>query len=420
MDYKRAIEFIESVSWKGSVPGLERIRELCELLGHPERKVKFIHVAGTNGKGSVSAIVASVLNAAGYKTGLFTSPHLIEYTERFAVNGKNITKKAFCEAAAAVNAQSSKMADAPTEFEILTAMAFVYFASQRCDVAVLECGMGGRLDATNVIESPLLSVITNIALDHTFVLGSTELEIAREKAGIIKDAPLVAGAVSSDVEKYLKGVCKKKYAPYHASPEADIDNVELSSDGISFDFKDKRMILPLVGEYQRINLRTALTAIEVLSSAGYEISVDDIACGVASVRWIGRFERLSRDPLVIFDGAHNPDGASFAVATYKELFGDVKAAVVTGVMADKDYEKIADIISSVAISVFAVSPDNPRALPASELAAVYSRRKVPSVGYPTVTDGVKAALRYAKKNGCPVLCVGSLYMYSQIVSALKK
>ena len=178
MNYEQSIEFIESVSWKGSVPGLERISELCRLLGSPEKKVEFVHVAGTNVKGSVSAIVSSVLYAAGYMTGLYTSPHLVDYTERFKIDGEDISKEDFCAAADAVKERASKMADAPTEFEILTAMAFVYFASRECDVAVLECGMGGRLDATNVIPSPAVSVITNIALDHTATLGDTELNLS--------------------------------------------------------------------------------------------------------------------------------------------------------------------------------------------------------------------------------------------------
>ncbi len=419
MNYKEAIGFIESVSWKGSVPGLERVGELCERMGHPERKVKFVHVAGTNGKGSVSAIVSSVLKEAGYKTGLFTSPHLIDYTERFAVNGKNITKADFCRAAEAVKNAAEGMADAPTEFEILTAMAFYYFAEAECDVAVLECGMGGRLDATNVIESPLVSVITNIALDHTGVLGKTEGDIAHEKAGIVKSAPLVLGKVSADAENVIKGACIKNNVPVLDYTLADVSDDRIAADGLHFRYSGRDAVLPLCGEYQKINIRTALETVSVLRDRGFDISEDDIIRGVSSVHWIGRFEKLSSDPTVIYDGAHNPDGAAFTAATYKQLYGRKMAVIVTGVMADKDYIGIARLLAPVAKCVFTVAPDNSRALPADRLAEVYRSLGVKATPCASVEEAVRLAADRANSESRPVLCVGSLYMYGDIVSALK-
>lgn len=418
MNYKESIEFIEAVSWKGSVPGLERIGELCHLLGDPQNKLKFVHIAGTNGKGSVSAIVSSVLSKAGYRTGLFTSPHLVDYTERIKIDGRDITRRAFSVACAKVKRQAVKMTDAPTEFELLTAAALVCFSEADCDVAVLECGMGGRLDATNVIPSPLVSVVTNIALDHTAILGDTEAKIAYEKAGIIKCSPVVLGAASREAERVIDDKCKKCCVPLVRSHSAGIKNERLTKRGLSFDYLGQRMTLPLCGEYQKINLRTALSAIDELVKQGFDISPDDISRGVSAVRWKGRFEFLSRRPAVIFDGAHNPDGARHTAETFRELFPRERAILVTGVMADKDYLAIAKTFSSVVQSVYTVSPDNARALSAEEYAKVYSSLGVESHPCASVVDAMSSALG-ASHGKIPVLCTGSLYMYAQIIEALK-
>ena len=308
------------------------------------------------------------------------------------------------------------MADAPTEFEILTAMAFVYFASQKCDVAVLECGMGGRLDATNVINSPALSVITNVALDHTATLGGTELLIAREKAGIIKDAPVVLGKTSAEVEKYIKDVCKKRGVRCAGYKSAKVTRDVITEKGISFKYNGRVMTLPLCGDYQRINLCTALASIEELKRMGFEISDDAVEKGISSVKWIGRFERLSDKPLIYFDGAHNPDGAEYAVKTFEELFPGRRAAVVTGVMADKDYWTVASIISRIASVVYCVRPDNPRALDPQSLADVYRSFGVAAHSAKSVEAGVKLA----SDTGMIVFCTGSLYMYGDVKSAVGK
>ena len=417
MNYEESLAFIGSVYWKGSVPGLERISELCRLLGSPEKKVRFVHVAGTNGKGSVSAIISSVLTASGYKTGLYTSPHLIDYTERFKIDGEDIGKDDFCRVAEIVKAQAEKMSDAPTEFEILTAMAFVYFAARGCDVAVLECGMGGRLDATNVIGTPVLSVITNVALDHTATLGDTELLIAREKAGIIKDAPVVLGKTSADVEKYIKDVCRNHGVRCAGYKSAKIGCDKVTENGVSFKYAGHPMTLPLCGDYQRINLRTALASIEELKRTGFEISDDAVEKGISSVKWIGRFERLSDKPLIYFDGAHNPDGARYAVKTFEKLFPARRAVVVTGVMADKDYRSVASVISRIASVVYCVKPDNPRALDPASLADVYRSFGVEAHAAESVDEGVRLALEAA--GNCVVLCTGSLYMYGEIKRAVE-
>jgi len=420
MNYTEAVEYIESVSWKGSVPGLERISELCGLLGNPEKKVKFVHIAGTNGKGSVSAIVSSVLSAAGYKTGLFTSPHLIDYCERIKIDGKDITHDDFASVVESVREKAIHMVDAPTEFELLTAVAFVYFAKTGCDVAVLECGMGGRLDSTNIIPSPLVSVITNIALDHTSILGDNEIKIAHEKAGIIKESPVVLGALSPNVEKYLIDKCKKDGLKYGLFRDVELENEVLTTDGLRFVYKGNEMLLPLCGEYQKTNLRTAISTIELLRSIGYNITDSSVILGVSKVHWIGRFERICTEPIVIFDGAHNPDGAKYTAETFKALYPNKKAVLVTGVMADKDYRSIAQILSQVASEVFTVKPDNLRALSSSDLADVYSDCGILSHPCSSIYSALKSAFLISLEMNTPILCTGSLYMYAEVLSSVQK
>ncbi len=420
MKYKEALSFIESVSWKGSRPGLSRITELCRLLGDPQDKLRFIHVAGTNGKGSVCAMLSSILTSSGYKTGLFTSPHLIEYTERFKLNGEDISKRTFSAVAETVREQARKMDDAPTEFEILTAMAFVYFTKAGADVVILECGMGGRLDATNVIASPLVSVITNIALDHTSVLGDTELKIAREKAGIVKSSPLVIGEVSQSVGSYFESLSSERKIPLLKGRDADVSFDPVTSSGISFEYGGKRMTVPLCGEYQRNNIKTVLASVKALKERGLVISDGAVSCGLMRVRWQGRFEFLHIDPDFIYDGSHNPDGARETADTFRSIYKDKTAVLLTGVMADKDYVSIARILSGISHVVFTFAPSNSRALSPIELANVYSSYGAEAYPSHSVKDAVFAALDKAWIERLPVLCAGSLYSYSEVSDAVKK
>ncbi|MBQ7715837.1 MAG: bifunctional folylpolyglutamate synthase/dihydrofolate synthase [Clostridia bacterium] len=420
MKYKEAVDFIESVSWKGSVPGLSRITELCRLLGDPQDKLRFIHVAGTNGKGSVCAMLSSILASSGYKTGLFTSPHLIDYTERFKLDGADISKRTFSRIAEIVKEKAQIMEDAPTEFEILTAMAFVYFSKAGADIVVLECGMGGRLDATNVIPSPLVSVITNIALDHTGVLGDTELKIAREKAGIVKSAPVVIGRMTGEVENYYEGFAEKRGVMLLKGNETDVKFGSLTSGGIPFEYGGKWMNTPLCGSYQFDNIKTAIAVVNVLCEEGYDITAENVAEGMRRVSWQGRFEFLHRDPDFIYDGSHNPDGAQMTVDTFKNVYKNKKAVLLTGVMADKDYESIAQILSGISHVVYTFAPPNARALSDAELATVYSSFGAETHSAKSVKGAVFAAFDKARSEDLPVLCAGSLYSYSEVSCAAAK
>lgn len=422
MNYTEAIEYIHSVNWTFCKPGLERVSELCYALGDPQDKLKYIHVAGTNGKGSFCAMTDSILRKAGYKVGLFTSPYIVEFNERMRINGENISNEELCELVEYIKPIADKMQDKPTEFELITALAFLYFARHNCDVVVLECGLGGRLDATNIIKTPILSVITGIALDHTSILGDTVEKIAAEKAGIIKkDTPALwcgrdesAGRVISDRAKVIG-------APILTVDRSTLKINEMTLNGTSFDYGERRgMTLSLLGTYQPENATNVLTAIDTLNSLGYKIDGKAIYDGLKAVRWQARFEVINKAPLVIADGGHNPEGIDSAVRSIEKYFGDGKVGIVTGVMADKDYNYMADRIASVADKVFCLTPDNPRALDAESYAKVFSSLGVDSLTCTSVDDAVKNALDWARENDKPIVSLGSLYMYCEVAEAVKK
>lgn len=421
MNYTEAIEYIHSVNWTFCNPGLERVSELCRALGNPQDKLKFIHVAGTNGKGSFCAMLDSVLRAEGYRVGLFTSPYILEFGERMRVDGENISESELCELVELVKPIADRMEDKPTEFEIITALAFLHFANKGCDYVVLECGLGGRLDATNIIKTPLLSVITGIALDHTAILGDTHEKIAAEKAGIIKSGTEVLWCGSHEgAYNVIKAQAQKLNAPITRVDRSSLRIREASLDGTVFDFKDRQnLTLSLLGSYQPLNATNVLTAIDILRAKGIAISDGAIRRGLVSTVWHARFEVICKDPLIIADGGHNPEGVDGAIESVKRYFPTDKVGLVTGVMADKDYRYMAKRMAEVASDVFCLTPDNPRALPAEDYARVFSSLGLNAVACDSVEDAVSSALTWARKTKRPVICLGSLYMYGEIVKALE-
>ena len=422
MNYSEAIEYIHSVNWTFCKPGLERVQELCRALGNPQDKLKYIHVAGTNGKGSFCAMTDSILRRAGYKVGLFTSPYIVEFNERMRIDGENISNEELCELVEIIKPYADKMADKPTEFELITALAFLYFARNNCDIVVLECGLGGRLDATNVIKDPVLSVITGIALDHTSILGNTVEEIAGEKAGIIKGGvPVLWCGSDAGADRVISAKAKEVGAPMARVDRSTLEIKEMTLDGTTFDFGVKRDIsLSLLGTYQPLNATNVLSAIDILNESGFNIDDAAIHVGMRAVRWPARFEIISRDPLIIADGGHNPEGIDSAVSSIKKYFGEDKVAIITGVMADKDYRYMAARISSVAKKAFCLTPDNPRALSAKEYAKVFDSLGVEAVACDSVEDAVNNAVVWAKENNASIVSLGSLYMYCEVAAAIKK
>ncbi len=421
MTYTEAVQYIHSVTWKGSVPGLSRITELCESIGNPQDSLSFVHIAGTNGKGSFCSMLSSVLTEAGYTVGLFTSPFVKEFNERFQVNGKNISDDELAEVTAFVKPYADKMLDSPTEFELITAIAFEYFKRKKCDIVVLEVGMGGRLDSTNIIKTPVLSVITEISLDHTSFLGSTVEAIAREKSGIIKKGipvlfsgtdEVASKTVSDEAEKHLSSCSLVDYSTLCVK-KSDIH-------GSTFDFngsKDYR--ISLAGEYQPRNAAAVISAVEILRNSGFEISDFALRSGLEKTKWHARFELLHESPVIIYDGGHNPDGVKVTFKSAKLYFHE-KPILLTGIMADKNYKEVADIASEYAYRVYTVKPNVPRALDAQSYADVYSERGVPAFATDSVEQGVNAAVAAASAEHRPLLIFGSLYMYADVSAAVEK
>ncbi|MBO7304957.1 MAG: bifunctional folylpolyglutamate synthase/dihydrofolate synthase [Clostridia bacterium] len=422
MNYQEALEYIHGVNWTFCKPGLERISELCRGLGNPEKKLKFVHVAGTNGKGSFCSMLESVLRAAGYKTGLYTSPFVKVFGERMRVMGENISDGVLADITARVRPVADAMADKPTEFELITAIAFEYFYESGCDVVVLEAGMGGRLDSTNVIESPLLSVITGIALDHTDYLGNTVEKIAHEKAGIIKPGyPVFYGGEDDTARGVIKKRAAELNSSYYDVDYGNIANSSFSLLGTTFDYKGhKNVKINLLGEYQSRNATAVIRATEILREGGLNISESALYQGLEAARWPARFEIIRHDPMVIFDGAHNPQGISSAAQSIKRYFGNRRVLILSGVLRDKDYEFIAGKLAEVAKSAFTITPDSPRALAAEDYARTLISHGVPATPYPSIKEALCAAIKAAKESGDALICLGSLYTYCDVTDSLDK
>ncbi len=422
MTYQETLDYIHSVTWKGSRPGLVRITELLERLVNPQNTLRFVHIAGTNGKGSNSAMLESVLRAAGYRTGLFVSPYIKHFNERICVSGKPISNEDLAAATAAVRPHADAMADAPTEFELITAIGLVHFAKVGCELVVLETGMGGRLDSTNIIRDPLATVITGIAMDHTAFLGDTPAKIAAEKAGIIKEGrPVIWGGHDAEARAVIEAHAAAHHAPFRAAEDTPITVREMTLDGTVCDYGMHRDIrIPLLGTYQPQNLATVLSTLDALRDAGLAISDEAIRTGLATVRWRGRFEKLCEQPLIFSDGAHNPEGIAAAAAGIHHYFPNKKVALLSGVMADKDYTDMVATLAPVCCRAFTLTPDNPRSLPAAEYAAVFARAGIEANGYDTVEEAVRAAVAYARETDTPLFSLGSLYMYAEVTAVLEK
>lgn len=444
MTYQETLAYIHSVNWCFCKPGLSRVTALCHALGDPQAKLRFIHVAGTNGKGSTCAMLASVLQAAGYRVGLFTSPFILRFNERMQVDGVPISDQELIDITAQVKPLADRMPaeDRPTEFELITAVALLWFLHRQCDVVVFEVGMGGRLDATNLLEADqvLASVITGIAMDHTAYLGDTPEKIAAEKAGIIKSGvPVIFGGTHTPVGQshpegavvvdpvscgnVIRQQAERMGAPYIPVDIRRLSHVRSDLYGCDFHFGAlTNLHIPLAGLYQPYNAATALTVLEVLRTRGLMLSEEAIRMGLASVSWPGRFEILCRDPLVISDGGHNPEGIDAAVASIQAYFGHARINLLTGVMADKDYTHMVERLKDIAARVFAVCPNDGhgRALQASRFADVFVQAGIPAHGYETVATALHAAMEDARATQTPLLCIGSLYMYGELRDALQK
>ena len=416
MNETEALEYLKQASVRGSRLGLARVAELTERLGRPQDAVPAIHIAGTNGKGSVGAMLAAVLRAAGYRTGHFATPALRSPSDCFQIGGIPVPPSVFAAAVTEVRDCAEQMADPPTEFELTAAAAFVIFRQQRCAVSVIECCMGGDTDCTNVIKEPLLSVITNVQLEHCAFLGSTLAEIAGHKAGIIKqNCPALTGCTEPEALDVIAAYAEKMSAPLFF-PD-DVPAVTAMSpegtDCLSRDFGALR--LGLAGLYQPVNAALVLRAVQLLRRQGIRISGAAVREGLRVCRWPARMELLRQKPYVLFDGAHNPDGMKQACGSFARFFGETKQlSFVIGVMADKDYTQYPAMLRPFAAQIFTVMPDHPRALPAERLAAVFAENGLPVRACASVSEAVRCALQ----SGNTVVGLGSLYLYREFCDAL--
>ncbi len=419
MNVNEAIEYIHSVFWKGSIPGLSRTQELLRKMGNPEKKLKFVHIAGTNGKGSTASMTASILQQAGYKVGLYTSPYIYRFHERMQVNGVEISDEDLVAVTEYVKPLAQSMAESPTEFELVCAIAFEYFLRQNCDIVVLEVGMGGALDATNVIECPEVAVITNIGLDHTDFLGNTVEEIAATKAGIFKEggnAVIYRG--SESVEKVFEDICAERNVKLK---KADFDGLQLHSHGLEgqvFDCGERKNLqLPLLGVHQLKNAAVVLSIIDTLIEKGWNITEQHIRDGLKFARWPGRFDIVGHDPLFIIDGGHNPQCIEALVVNIQDYLKDRKVIALTGVLADKDYADMYKPVMPLVQEFVCITPPNPRRLVAEELASHLQGVGAKATACDSIEEGVRTARQLAGKDGV-VLCFGSLYTIGSIKEAL--
>lgn len=464
------IAYINTPRWQASRLGLERIRELLDRLGRPQDRLKFVHVAGTNGKGSICTYLASILQAAGYRTGMFTSPYIERFEERIRVDGGMIGSDDLRDVTLAVREHAEAMAeetgDHPTEFELMTAVALEHFARSGCDIVVLEVGLGGRLDSTNVIDAPEACVISRIGLDHTALLGNTLAAIAEEKAGIIKEgSPVVSWPQDPEAMAVVEHVAAEHGCELRVPDFARLDEGTLNWEGVSsavpcrdnadferaaasteangslsaspvvrrFSYKgfdDLRTLL--ISSYQPQNSAVALEAVEALRERGWGISDDAVRAGVAAARWPGRFEIVeggaSPDGFAIMiDGGHNPQGAQALAESLSEVFPGRKPVFVIGVLEDKDYPEMLEAVLPLGSSFVCVAPDSPRALPAHKLARAIRWTGQDLLGCsacvnPIVARDFEDAIRRARELAGPdgMICAfGSLYSVAAIKSAVR-
>lgn len=426
MKYEQAMAYIEEIKQYGIVPGLEASRELCRRLGDPQEDLQFIHIAGTNGKGSVLAYVSTVLTAAGYKTGRYISPVLRDYRERIQVNGRMITKKAVGELMGQIKEAADQMAgdgfSQPTVFEIETAMAFLYFKQQACPIVVLETGMGGLLDATNIIRNTLAAVFTSIGMDHMNQLGKTLPEIAFQKAGIIKEGCHVISALQApEAMQTLRREAGKKACAFTVADAGSVQKVRYGMTKQRFHYGDLHNLeITLAGQYQIENCVTAIETLKALGDKGFPVPEEKLRAGLKETKWDGRFTVIGKNPLFVIDGAHNEDAAKKLADSIRFYFTNRRIIYIIGVLKDKEYEKILAQTYAYADQIITLTPpDSGRALSAYEL-ALAAREYHPRVtAAGSVEEAVEIARLLAGREDV-ILAFGSLSFLGRLMDVEEK
>ncbi|MGE5329664.1 MAG: bifunctional folylpolyglutamate synthase/dihydrofolate synthase [Deltaproteobacteria bacterium] len=419
MQKGKGFEQIEKTAKFGIDLSLDRISVLMNYLDNPQDKLKYVHVAGTNGKGSTCALLQSILTDAGYKTGKFISPHLECFNERISINGVLISDDELKKLSSGILEKTEKMVrdgfEHPTQFEIICAMAFFYFYQQKCDIVVLEVGLGGRLDATNIIKNPLVSVITTIAYDHTDRLGNTLGQIAGEKAGIIKGGGCVVSAPQeSEALKVIENRCKEEHCKLAMADMNLLKFKYLNQEFQVFDFEGyKSLALGLMGEHQLKNAATAIKAVDELRGKGFVISDENIYEGVKNAINPGRFEVLGKSPEVVIDGAHNINGITALKDALTSYYSGKRIILVMAVLSVKDYEEMVGILAPLADICIASEPVSENALPAEKLADCFKRNGKECLIEKNIPQVLNLALEQAGENDVICLC-GSLYFIGHV------
>lgn len=415
MNMSDVINLVNTNRGTGNKENLFRMRLLMKKIGDPQRTLKFIHVAGTNGKGSTSAFLSSILNEAAIKTGVFTSPHLEIINERIQIDKQNISDEDFIEITEKVAPYVEEVEEETGErlysFEILTAAALLYFAQKDCSLVILEAGIGGRLDATNIIDTPEVAIITSIGYDHMKLLGGTKEQIASEKAGIIKDkGTVICPVMSQEISQIIQSIVTEKRATLKEINQTDITQMVLTDSYSRFNYKELNdLTIHLLGKHQVMNASLAVEAVLELKLKGYKLDYDQIRKGLFKALWPGRMEKISLEPNVIIDGAHNPEGVDMLKENVAQLFPTDQLVFVVGMMKDKAYMEMIEKILPLAKKVFTVSPDPYRGFNAKETAELIEERGYSSEAFDSV-ETIINELKTEKHQKETIIVFGSLYL----------
>ncbi len=426
MKYQEALDYIESLKGLGIHPGLGSIQELCRRLGNPQDDLRFVHVAGTNGKGSTLAYISSILQCAGYRVGRYSSPAVFDYRERMQVNGRIITRKDLGTwmdmVKQACDAMQAEGLAHPTPFEVETALAFLYFKEKQCDIVVLEVGMGGAMDATNLIKTTEVAVLTSISMDHMGFLGKTLSEIAKQKAGILKPGCIaVTGNREAEVLQVIRGKAEELGCRLRQVDYEQCKQVKYGLKKQSFTYGGyKQLEITLAGKWQVDNAMLAVEAIEALKEQGYEISEQALRKGLLECQWPGRFFVAGNRPLFLVDGAHNEDAAKRLAETIEFYFTNKRIIYIMGILKDKEYEKIIDLTHHLADQIITVTtPENPRALPAYELAQAVSKVHPQVTAVDSLEEAVEVSYLLADKDDV-IIAFGSLSYLGRLIGIVEK
>ncbi len=426
MKYAEAVEYIESLNQYGIVPGLGNIKNLCEKLGNPQTQLQFVHIAGTNGKGSVLAYISTILKAAGYKVGRYVSPTIFEYRERIQINNRPITQKAVCQLVEKMQVICQELVEEgkphPTPFEVETAMAFAYFKEQNCDIVVLETGMGGRLDATNIIENTLVVAVASISMDHMQYLGKDLTAIAREKTGIFKSGcQVVTMAQAPEVMAVVESRAGELQIPVVIAEAAKAKKIRFGLEKQRFDYEMwKNLEIRLAGKHQIDNAVLAIEVIKALAPKGFTVSEKALRQGLQETEWLGRFSVIGKKPLFVVDGAHNEDAAKKLAESIEFYFTNRRIIYIMGILRDKEYEKIIELTQGYAEQILAVAtPNQARTLSAYELATEVARLHSNVTAVESLEEAVELAYLLAGKEDV-IIAFGSLSFMGKIMNIVEK